>query len=59
MEFLEHGDVVKTGNRHICRQAIDQCEIPNTVQGGIGRPGGPPAKQGGVTATNQECVILY
>ncbi|MFH1242125.1 MAG: adenylate/guanylate cyclase domain-containing protein [Pseudomonadota bacterium] len=32
-ELLERGELVKAGDRYTCRQPIDQCEIPNTVQG--------------------------
>lgn len=32
-ELLERGDLVKAGDRYICKHAIDQCEIPNTIQG--------------------------
>jgi tetratricopeptide (TPR) repeat protein len=32
-ELLERGDLVKAGDRYLCRHPIDQCEIPNTIQG--------------------------
>lgn len=32
-ELLERGDLVKAGDRYLCRNPIDQCEIPNTIQG--------------------------
>jgi class 3 adenylate cyclase/tetratricopeptide (TPR) repeat protein len=32
-ELLDRGDLVKAGDRYVCKQPIDQCEIPNTVQG--------------------------
>ncbi|MFQ5917825.1 MAG: adenylate/guanylate cyclase domain-containing protein, partial [Candidatus Binatia bacterium] len=31
-ELFDRGDLVKEGDRYICRQPIDQCEIPNRVQ---------------------------
>jgi class 3 adenylate cyclase/tetratricopeptide (TPR) repeat protein len=32
-ELLDRGDLVKAGDRYLCKQTIDQCEIPNTIQG--------------------------
>ena len=32
-ELLDRGDIVKSGEKYICARPIDQCEIPNTVQG--------------------------
>ena len=32
-ELLERGDLVKEGNRYICRRPLDQIEIPSTIQG--------------------------
>jgi class 3 adenylate cyclase/tetratricopeptide (TPR) repeat protein len=32
-ELLDRGDLVRAGDRYICKHPIDQCEIPNTVQG--------------------------
>jgi class 3 adenylate cyclase len=32
-ELLERGDIVKSGNQYICTRPIEQCEIPNTIQG--------------------------
>jgi class 3 adenylate cyclase/tetratricopeptide (TPR) repeat protein len=32
-ELQERGDLVKAGDRYICKQPIDQCVIPNTVNG--------------------------
>jgi class 3 adenylate cyclase/tetratricopeptide (TPR) repeat protein len=32
-ELLERGDLVKEGDRYVCRHPLDRCEIPNTIQG--------------------------
>jgi class 3 adenylate cyclase/tetratricopeptide (TPR) repeat protein len=32
-ELLDRGDIVKSGEEYICARPIEQCEIPNTVQG--------------------------
>jgi class 3 adenylate cyclase/tetratricopeptide (TPR) repeat protein len=32
-ELLERGDLVNNGDRYVCTRPINQCEIPNTVQG--------------------------
>jgi tetratricopeptide (TPR) repeat protein len=32
-ELLERGDLMKAGDRYVCKHPIDQCEIPNTIQG--------------------------
>ena len=34
-ELLERGDLVREGNRYICRHPLDQIEIPSTIQGVI------------------------
>jgi len=32
-ELLDRGDLERAGEQYICKKPIDQCEIPNTVQG--------------------------
>jgi class 3 adenylate cyclase/tetratricopeptide (TPR) repeat protein len=32
-ELVDRGDIVKSGDRYICGRPIEQCEIPNTIQG--------------------------
>jgi predicted ATPase len=32
-ELLDRGDIVKSGDQYICSRPIEQCEIPNTIQG--------------------------
>ena len=32
-DHLDRGDLVKSGDRYICNRPLDQCEIPNTIQG--------------------------
>ena len=32
-ELLERGDIVKSGEQFVCTRPIEQCEIPNTIQG--------------------------
>ena len=32
-ELLDRGDLIKADDQYICAQPLDQCEIPNTVQG--------------------------
>jgi len=32
-ELLDRGDLVQSGDKYACTRPIDQCEIPNTIQG--------------------------
>ena len=32
-ELLDRGDIVQSGEQYICARPIEQCDIPNTVQG--------------------------
>ena len=32
-ELVDRGDIVKSGDQYICSRPIEQCEIPNTIQG--------------------------
>ena len=32
-ELMDRGDLVKAGDRYVCHRPLDECEIPNTIQG--------------------------